>query len=116
MPDREQFLDDVVITALEGGIGYWSVCSEYKHVGVPARAVVQEFDEGTGEPYGEKMIVDRKLVEKGIAEILAGDTNTGAYLVKMVAAASATNDGLDVDADVADSIVQVGLFGNLVYG
>lgn len=26
----DEFLKDVLITALEGGIGYWSACSEYK--------------------------------------------------------------------------------------
>ena len=113
---REQFLDDVVTTALEGGIGYWSVCSAYEWDGVPARAQIQEFDESTGEPFGPLMEVDRALIRRGIKDILSGESNTGESLIGMVAAANATNDAGDVDADVADAIVQVGLFGNLVYG
>jgi len=114
--DREQFLDDVITTAIEGGIGYWSVCSAYEWKGVPARAQIQEFDEGTGEEYGPLLEVDRALIEKGIKEILSGESNTGQHMVKMVAVASVTNDAGDVDADVADCIVQVGAFGKLVYG
>ena len=115
--EREEFLDDVTTTALEGGIGYWSVCSSYKWKDVPETvAIIEEFDEGTGEPFGDKIRVDRALIEKGIKEILSGDTNTGQHMVKMVAVASVTNDAGDVDADVADCIVQVGAFGKLVYG
>ncbi|MCX6010020.1 MAG: hypothetical protein NTW48_08350 [Chloroflexi bacterium] len=114
---REEFLDSVVSTALEGGIGYWSVCSSYKWMDVPETvAIIQKFDEATGDVYGDKIRVDRALIEKGIKEILSGETNTGQHMVKMVAVASVTDDAGDVDADVADCIVQVGAFGNLVYG
>lgn len=112
---REQFLDDVVTTALEGGIGYWSVCSAYEWDGVPARAQIQEMDYD-GEPDGPLMEVDRALIRKGIKEILAGESNVNATTVAYVQEANKYNDAGDVDADVADAIVQVGLFGNLVYG
>ena len=115
--DREQFLDDVVSTALEGGIGYWSVCSSYKWKDVPETvAIIEEFDEGTGEPFGDKIRVDRALIEKGIKEILSGDGDVSKNLIKSVAAAYATNDAGDIDSDDADCIVQVGVFGKLVYG
>jgi hypothetical protein len=31
-PEREQFLSDLIITAVEGGIGYWSTVSHYQYV------------------------------------------------------------------------------------
>ena len=114
---REEFLDDVIVTAIEGGIGYWSVCHSYKWKDQSeVTAVIQEFDEWKNEPVGDKIKLDRKMVRRGIREILSGDTNCGDYLIKMVAAANATNDGCDIDADGADAIIQVACFGNLVYG
>lgn len=110
----QQFLDDVVTTALEGGIGYWSVCSAYEWDGVPARAQIQEFDEGT-EEYGPLLEVDRTLIRKGIKEILAGG-HVNPTILSYVQDADKHNDSGDVDADVADCIVQVGLFGKLIYG
>jgi len=115
---KDEFLDCVVITAIEGGIGYWSVCSEYKHIGVPARAVIQEFDESTGEPYGEKLLVDRALITKALDRItdlgqprVANDSITKGIIIGVL-----DDDPGDIDADCADVIVQVGLFGKVVYG
>lgn len=114
--DRDEFLDGVIITAVEGGIGYWSVCHSYKWRNRPeVIAVIQETD-GDGEGFGDKITLDRDMVRKGIKEILSGETNVGSYLTKMVAAANATNDGCELDADGADAIIQVACFGNLVYG
>lgn len=113
---REQFLDDVVTTALEGGIGYWSVCSAYEWDGVPARAQIQEFDEDTGEECGPLMEVDRALIRKGIKGILSGEGRISPIIQSYVQDADKNNDAGDVDADVADCIVQFGLFGKLVYG
>lgn len=113
---RDEFLDDVVITAVEGGIGYWSICHSYKWANQPkVTAVIQETDE-LGIGFGPKITLDRKMVSEGIKAILSGETNVGDYLIKMVAAANATNDGGEIDSDGADAIVQVACFGNLIYG
>lgn len=114
---REEFLDDVTITAIEGGIGYWSVCHSYKWDDEPeVTAVIQEFDEGTGEPYGDKITVNRALIRKGIKQVISGEAGVHESMVKLIAGASAANDGCDIDADAADVIVQAAIFGELVYG
>ena len=115
MTERQQFLDDVIITALEGGINEWAVCSAYEHTGVPARAQIQETDY-EGKPDGPLMEVDRALIERGIKEIVAGESNLNSNLTSYVILADRASDAGNVDAAVADAIVQVGLFGNLVYG
>jgi hypothetical protein len=37
--EREQFLADVICTAIEGGIGYWSVTYAYKWQDLPPAEV-----------------------------------------------------------------------------
>jgi len=117
---KDEFLDCVVITALEGGIGYWSVCSEYNSgsLGEPARAVIQEFDESTGEPYGEKLVVDRALITKALDRItdLTQPRLANKEITKYIIFGVLDDDPGNIDTDCADVIVQVGLFGKIVYG
>lgn len=114
---REEFLDDIIITAIEGGIGYWSVCHKYEWDGKPeVTAVIQEFDESDGEVTGPKITLNRDLIIKGINKVLAGESGVADRMVKLIAGANATNDGGDIDADGADVIVQAAIFGELVYG
>lgn len=115
---NNELLDSVIITAIEGGIGYWSVCSEYEWDGVPARAVVQEFDESTGEPYGEKLTIDRALVSKALDRVtdLTQPRIANKSLTKEIIFAVLEDDPGCIDADGADVLVQFGLFGKIVYG
>ena len=114
---REEFLDDVIVTAIEGGIGYWSVCHSYKWQDQPeVTAVIQEWDEWEDKAIGDKITVDRALIRKGIKQVLSGEADVHKSMVKLIAAANATNDGGDIDADAADVIVQAAIFGTLTYG
>ena len=114
--DREQFLDDVIVTAIEGGIGYWSVCHSYKWRWPEVTAVIQEWDEWEDKAIGDKITVDRALIRKGIKQVLSGEADVAASMVKLIAGANATNDGGDIDVDAADVIVQAAVFGTLTYG
>jgi len=114
---REEFLDDVIVTAIEGGIGYWSVCHSYKWQDQPeVTAVIQEWDEWEDKAIGDKITVDRALIRKGIKQVLSGEADVAASMVKLIAGADKTNDGGDIDADAADVIVQAAVFGTLTYG
>lgn len=163
--EREQFLDDVITTALEGGIGYWSMCETYtwgddkptvatifqteeditcRVCGQSlrdARSVTEqlwrapvilatdaeietitETDDGRTivldcEHQPEVLTVDRALIEKAIATLLAGPVKfmSDKWRARLIGA-SAINDAGDIDASDADAIVQVGLFGEVVYG
>lgn len=111
-PEREQFLADVLITAVEGGVNYWAHTSEYRWLGGPKRTRVvlcdMEGDEKehfvTIETIAEGLATIRKgsgLNKSIMAAILLGDTN---------------NDGGEIDSDAADCIVQAGIFGEVIYG
>lgn len=123
---RAQFLFDLFVTALEGGIGYWSTASKYHHSKPPVTpdadreedlegfyAVVTEDDSGEDEDKEHR--IDRALIEKGIAglkDALGDDSER----YKRIMAAVALNDAGELDAEDADIIVQVGLFADVVYG
>lgn len=145
---RRQFLWDVFVTAIEGGINYWSRATEY-HIWLnptaPSGELIEDLDgfyamildsEGGNvlAPPGEtgEMRIDRDVITRGIGRIMRArapyydpnDQHTQCeqvkYLWKSVADivrnASHSNDGGEIDAGVADNIVQVGLFGEVVYG
>jgi hypothetical protein len=114
---REYFLNCIITTAVEGGTGYWAVVHEYKPSDEgQGYAVLQEFDEATGDGIGNKMRLDHDAVEEGLWRITHGKTDLSDKLVAAVAGWSATNDLIEIDADAADIITQVALLGQVVYG
>lgn len=123
---RGQVLHDVFVTALEGGIGYWSQCFTYHWENGGGLddldldgfyADIVDTEDGN-KPYR----IDRSVIERGLAAIINPPADLQAHetpsmsLRKAVAAAVATNDAGDLDADDADNIVQMGLFGSIIYG
>lgn len=120
------FYASIVVTAIEGGIGYWSEVLDYRwwfpdikgntlapEDGLPfAKAVVQElFDDH------EEFVVDRALVERGILTLMsAPEPLVGRPLMAALGVAVATREAGEVDADLADVIVQAGHYGKVVWG
>ena len=152
--ERKSFLHSVFTTALEGGIGYWSVAEEY-HWGTDGGAkVVDDLDDfyailspaeeewglgvdhkvfitETGEPQqitdDQLLRVDMKVIERGVMRLIDNviqatveedDTMdfSRKYLRQFVVAWLTDGREGDYDADVADMVVQLGLFGEVVYG
>lgn len=165
-PERAQFLADIITTAVEGGIGYWSTVSVYRwwapdldggtalhHDGqANAYAVVHAEDDELpiaclnnvdghwyvvtygAAPYqihapdcrtcgipedGRLVTVDtvaralgvlRKGPVTGLSETLRAD------IVAQDRANGEADGHQDIDAGLADCIVQVALFGEVVYG
>jgi hypothetical protein len=116
---------DIAITAAEGGIGYWSVIDEYK----PSRWTVSEGyysanlkvsrdfvfytvreDAGNGLLTDPGLVVTPKVIQRGVDLFLAGVPDN------FEARFFADRDLSMMDAAEADSVVQLGLFGKLVYG
>lgn len=153
--DRKGFLHSVFTTALEGGIGYWSRCLEYRcflrdddsrrtpdgynydldgffAVIEPTEdewGISDEFD--TAHP---TLRIDAEVVDRGITlfrdylygaldhhgkpvEVKDRQMIREGHYWRQFLAADLTNgvDG-DFDAEVADQIVQWGLFGQGIYG
>ena len=124
---RDETLCDVFTTALEGGIGYWSRCSLY-HWSDDAGNQVRDFkaeitETDDDEDRQTEWVIDRKVISQGIDRLyryLRGLSQEGTVNQYQWQAIKdlyhAKYDDADYDADTADMIVQMGLFGELVYG
>lgn len=132
-PEREQFLADVLTTAVEGGIQYWGLVSEYKHEysGVPVAdtyAIVHEVSPEDGDEdedgfaiRGRRVTID--TIAHGIQVLTTGE-NAGKsfsldghdYWQQFLLANRTNGEDGDYDADIADNVLQAGLFGEVVYG
>lgn len=109
---REQFLKDVLITATEGGTGYWAQVSEYD----PDGGTCTYWELTEDEDFTPKHYVTLGVIERGIRRIIAGEVNIARYIREDVIVNSVDNDFVRGDAETADCIVQAGIFGKLVYG
>ena len=130
---RDQLFFDLFITAIEGGINYWGGVAKYKWQTADGaddilgfNAVVVDLEDDT------EYVVDRAVIAKGFNKIAKAKgpfydpngANTqcadvkylGPGLAKAVREAAFDPDEADFDAGDADTILQVGLFGEVVYG
>jgi hypothetical protein len=124
---NDEFLRDVGITAVEGGIGYWSQIEGYGkfvnslYVGDTSQKSLNPLnrlgklfviDDWTGEPDPEEPTheLTTELIAKGMQLVL----DSGKW--KRIASAILAEDAGDLDAGDADVIVQLGCFGEVVYG
>jgi hypothetical protein len=129
---RQQFLADIIITAVEGGTGYWATAFEYRHetatltrvVLVPNETYEEAFEIAfAGGPEVDKTWlkqhgyeVETWQVEAAIERIIDRRADVGLNLRARLQFASSNNDAGDIDAGDADSIVQIVCFGEVVYG
>ncbi|WP_435174545.1 hypothetical protein [Gordonia hongkongensis] len=105
---RTEFLCDVYTCALEGGIGYWSTCTDYRWSSDP-RATVEE---SSGDPH----VITLDTIARGVNSIVNGAAMIPDVQRRRIAAAVRTHDAETIDATDADAFVQAALFGSLVYG
>lgn len=139
--ERKRFLHDIFVTAIEGGITYWASVEEYHwHAGNAENALdnldldgffAQIIEEDAADD-GKAHRIDINVIHRGIERILAAkapyydpngartqcesipglDRGTAA----IVRQANHELDAGDIDAGIADAIVQAGLFEEIVYG
>jgi hypothetical protein len=143
--ERKKLCHSIFVTALEGGIGYWSRCSHY-HWSKPGTGPesfegrVDDLDgfyaivhadcddadcTGSGEcdEHGKHRI-DAEVIDRGINRLANGEATFGGKPIngegRLYTLACALNgpkaDEVDYDASDADNIVQAGLFNDIVYG
>jgi hypothetical protein len=122
---RKEFLHGVFVTALEGGIGYWSNCERYRWwKGDEAtlenadldnfHAVIHIPDEDDADKATRVVNID--TIARGINAIVKGDVRLNQQIRNWITCDNRDNDGGNIDSDAADCIVQAGLFGEVVYG
>jgi hypothetical protein len=118
----KQFVHDVFVTALEGSIDYWAEILKY-HWGIKEKdgnyrddldgffAEVVPRDEPDSE-----LRIDKTTILDGVAQIIDDNIRISPDRMEKIREAARLNDAGDIDADLADCIVQAGLFGEIVYG
>jgi len=113
-------LHGLFVTALCGGIGYWS-CATAFHWSLPDGkddvegfyADVEETESGEDAPPVHR--IDAQTILRGL--LFFAQPGDGYQHVRQVARAVLMGDDeVDYDAIDADCIVQAGLFGEVVYG
>lgn len=113
--EKDQFYLDVFTTAIQGGVNYWAdidVCKyikdgEYDYEGF--HAVISDIDEQ------KSWRVNRKTLIDGFKKAFDDDVQIGDTYRKEILVGYAEKDAGDIDAGNADIIVQLGLFGEVVY-
>lgn len=114
--EREKFLSDVLTTAVEGAINYWAMVSNYDLNGPTPTVTVHELSEDGGDPLSRVPIT---ITEIGTAinRIIAEDLNFITTGTKTeIFRANVDNDAGDIDAELADIIMQVAVIGEVRYG
>lgn len=113
----DELLAGVIITALEGGIGYWSSCSEYEWENRPPSEVYAVVHDS--EDKDKEFRITIETIREGLRKIVHDEVkyNLGEdEYMQNLAVGILTEEDYDYDAGDADNIVQAGLFGELVYG
>lgn len=140
--ELEEHVHSVFVTAIEGGIDYWSELEEYRwskprgrrnldpEGEVDTDSDLDGFYAVIGEPDGDEdekgntpvWRIDRHVIYRGLQAAAKPDTAAGLQELGMSANAREVARDLlagrdaDYDAGVADEIVQLALFGRVVYG
>lgn len=111
----QQDIDDIMVTALEGGITDWcwkaevigGYLGEYASEQISRGGTLKLYDSESGEKYW----LDKEKLLNGIKKAIADDIypdyewrNNGRL------------DCCQIDADVANAIVQLALFEDIIYG
>lgn len=111
----QQDIDDIMATALEGGITYWcckaevigGYLGEYASEQISRGGTLKLYDSESGEKYW----LDKEKLLNGIKKAIADDIypdyewrNNGRL------------DCCQIDANVADAMVQLALFEDIIYG
>lgn len=139
--ERKRFLHDIFVTAIEGGITYWASIEEYHWCAGGAENALDNTDlDGFFAQITEEDVandghphrIDINVLHRGIERILSAkapyydpniartqcesipglDRGTAA----VVRQANHELDAADIDAGIADAIIQAGLFNEIVYG
>lgn len=103
---RVEFVDDILDIAAGGGINYWAEIVEH----TSGRLVVRDRFEGdTGE-------VTLATVAGTIGDLHNGDVRITPALQATIVAAWKAASASNIDAEAADALVQLSVFGTIQYG
>lgn len=131
--ERTEFLRDIIICAVEGGVNEWACVSQYQYAhedgslsvvvgqkveGIDeTRATIHQLnDYETDYKMDESLEVTLDVVATGLGRLRRGEVGMNSRMLAAIKEADAENDAGQIDAYDASAIVQAGLFGELTYG
>lgn len=116
LPISDSLLSDVLCTAFEGGINYWcnAVKVKDKTSSYMCFEVTERYDNSLDEAF--LGVLNNLTIRRGVRLILDGTVKVSPTILGDLRKAVRENYAGYVDSEVADCIVQAGLFDELVYG
>lgn len=111
-----EFANDVITTAVEGGIGYWALISDYRIDDPDTTAKIRPDDDAGFEDREWPVLLDRDMVQKGLDLLTNTKIKVNPIILGAIIWGVNHEDAGDIDADCADVIVQVAVFGEVVFG
>jgi len=114
LSNRDQFYFEIMITALEGGVDWALGVEDVVRRGTGAGAYYESYV--LMEEDGRRHSVTPKTIRDGIKKMLSPGFRINKDLRSALFRANIEGDSGEIDSDLADYIVQVGLFGELIYG
>ena len=116
--ERNKFLADVFVAVIEGGIDYWAQIRNYHYQNDDEGNLVDaeaEVKGNEGGPPDDWVRIDLKTVSKGLEILRQGKVKINRTLLGNTLVADVTNDAGEIDSKLADCIIQVALFDDIVY-
>ena len=117
--ERNTLLADVIITAVEGGTGYWAAVSGYKwsdEAPETTRATLHELNEDGTDYDGDQHVLTVDAIATGLGRIRRGEVAVNSMVRESITLADRENDAGYIDADGADVITQAALLNEIRYG
>jgi hypothetical protein len=101
-----QFIDDLIDTA-GMSIGYWA--SE------ATQDDEQETYTVTEQESGDEFVITYRRIAKSLEDLIAGKGKIAKEILSNLRTAVMEDDASYVDSEVADSVIQYAIFGEIVY-
>lgn len=120
-PQQIARYQDVMVTIIEGGSNYWA---EFRNI---KRSEGKDWHYESFEMHDAGAFDERDLTDKwqtcdvhtiarGIEAMLNGKVKVSASIIGAAALLRCDPENADDDAEIADCIVQAGLYGSIVFG
>jgi len=129
IPMEDSVWDEIaagtLTTAAEGGIGYWADYETVRYKDGPHAgwvvAIKNFTDAETGEAFDDSVKMLRTQVNNNslfgaFRKVIEGKVQVAPYIRKWVIQSIADGDAGMIDAEAADVLVQVAIFGDIVFG
>lgn len=107
--------ESIIIDGVELSIGYWAKIRAYEHT-QRVQATIDEY--GDDNKVLSSHILNVDTVNKAFETLKAGKVEglNEKYRARLLGQMYLSGEDADLDSDDADNIIQIGLFGKIVYG